>query len=118
MCVEVTHGSARIRLGEDLFIPDIVVLSPDTPRANRAYNEVVPALVVEVESRSTKSVDRVDKLERYETGVGAYWRIERSGKVNIYRLGDEGYGEALVLGPGDTAELDYPYPLTVTVPSH
>ena len=106
-----------IRLGEDLFIPDLVVLSPDTPRANRAYNEVVPAVVVEVELPSTKSVDRVDKFERYESGVRAYWRIERDGKVNIYRLAGDSYGKPLTLGPGDTAELDYPYPVAVAVPA-
>ncbi|MGH3735648.1 MAG: Uma2 family endonuclease [Micromonosporaceae bacterium] len=107
-----------LQLGDDLFIPDLVVLSPDAPRAEKAYNEVLPAVVVEVESRSTKSVDRVDKFERYGAGVGAYWRIERTGKVNIYRLdGDGGYGDPLVLSPGETVDLDYPYPVTVSVPA-
>jgi len=105
-----------LRLGDDLFIPDLVVLPPDTPVASRAYNSVFPALVVEAESRSTKSVDRVDKLERYELGIEAYWRIERTGTVNIYRLTGGGYGEPLVLKPGDSAELDFPFPATVTVP--
>jgi Uma2 family endonuclease len=107
-----------LRLGEDSVIPDLVVLPPSAPRAESDYNMVIPALVVEVESRSTKAIDRVDKFEVYATaGIPAYWRIERSGKVSIYRLAGDSYGEPLALGPGDTAELDYPYPVTVTVPA-
>ncbi len=99
------------------LIPDLVVLAPDAPRAERAYNPVVPALVVEVESPSTRAVDRVDKAEAYAAaGIGTYWRIERTGIVNIYRLTDDEYGEPLVLKPGESAELDHPYPMTVTVP--
>ncbi|MGH3740173.1 MAG: Uma2 family endonuclease, partial [Micromonosporaceae bacterium] len=105
-----------LRLGENLFIPDLVVLAPDAQRANTNYNRVTPAVVVEVESRSTKSVDRVDKLEAYaEAGIGSYWRIERDGKVNIYRLGGDVYSEPLALGPGNAAELDHPYPVSVAV---
>jgi Uma2 family endonuclease len=100
------------------LIPDLVALSPNTPRAESDYNPVVPALVVEVESPSTRAVDRVDKLEAYAAaGIGTYWRIERTGIVNIYRLTDDGYGEPLVLKPGESAELDHPYPVTVTVPA-
>lgn len=106
-----------LKYPERNLIPDLVVLSPDTPRAESDYNPVVPALVVEVESPSTRAVDRVDKLEAYAAaGIGAYWRIERIGIVNIYRLADDEYGEPLVLKPGESAELDHPYPMTVTVP--
>lgn len=106
-----------LRYPERNLIPDLVVLAPDAPRAERAYNPVVPALVVEVESPSTRAVDRIDKAEAYAAaGIGAYWRIERTGIVNIYRLTDDEYGEPLVLKPGESAELDHPYPMTVTVP--
>lgn len=106
-----------LRVGDDLFIPDLVVLPSGTPVASRAYNSVFPALVVEVESRSTKSVDRVDKAEAYAAaGIEAYWRIERTGAVSIYRLTGDSYGEPLVLKPGGSAELDFPFPVTVTVP--
>ncbi|HEX6077055.1 MAG TPA: Uma2 family endonuclease [Micromonosporaceae bacterium] len=107
-----------LRYPNHSLIPDLVVFSPDTPRAERDYNPVVPALVVEVESPSTKAVDRVDKLETYAAaGIGAYWRIERTGLVNIYRLAGDEYGEPLVLKPGDSADLDHPYPVTVAVPA-
>lgn len=100
------------------LIPDLVVLPPDAPRAESDYNSVVPALVVEVESASTKAFDRVDKSEAYAAaGIGAYWRIERTGTVNIHRLAGETYGEPLVLKPGDSVALDFPYPVTVAVPA-
>jgi len=106
-----------LKYPERSLIPDLVVLSPDTPRAENVYNPVVPALVVEVESPLTKAVDRVDKLEAYAVaGIGAYWRIERAGTVNVYRLAGDSYGDPLVLKPHDSVELDYPYPVTVVVP--
>jgi hypothetical protein len=45
-----------LAIGDDRVIPDLVVLPPDTPKANADYNDVEvvrPALVIEVESPST-----------------------------------------------------------------
>jgi len=107
-----------LAIGDDRYIPDLVVLPPEAPRANREYNPVLPALVVEVESPSTKAIDRVDKFEAYAAaGIRGYWRIERTGCVTTYRLLDGAYVQDRVLKPGNTAELDYPYPVRVTVPA-
>lgn len=53
-----------LKVGDDRLIPDIIVLPPDTPKADHEYNDVdviKPALVVEVASRSTETIDKGNK---------------------------------------------------------
>lgn len=102
----------------DFAVPDLVVFSPDTPRANSAYNDVTvvrPALVVEIESRSTRKTDRGSKLVAYaEVGIPAYWRIERNGTVHVHMLAAPGvYTLAATIEPGETWQATWPYPVTI-----
>lgn len=102
----------------DCTVPDLVVLGPETPRANADYNDVTavrPALVVEVESRSTRKTDRGSKLIAYaEAGIPAYWRIQRDGTVHIHALAaPDVYSLVATVKPGETWQAAWPYPVTV-----
>ena len=95
------------------FIPDLVVLPPEAPEAAQQYNAIVPALVVEVESKSTKDVDRVGKAEAYaEAGIESYWRMERDGRLTIGHLDGDRYKET-AYAPDEAVTVDHPYPVTI-----
>ncbi|MGY0233157.1 Uma2 family endonuclease [Longispora urticae] len=111
------HWNLGLALEDDRLVPDLLVLSPDAPGAHRTYNPVTPALVVEVESDRTRGVDRTGKHEAYAfAGIRGYWRIERTGVLHVHRLRGFEYTAECVLEPGGSAVLDWPYPVTVTVP--
>jgi Uma2 family endonuclease len=108
-----------LTIGEDRFIPDLVVLPPDTPAANADYNDcrlIRPALVVEIASRSTETTDQGDKMVAYARGgIPAYWRVEMDGTLVLHELGPDGtYVTAATLGPDEQRDLDLPFPVTVT----
>jgi Uma2 family endonuclease len=105
----------------DATVPDLVVFAPETPRAATDYNDVRqvrPALVVEIESRSTRKTDRGSKLVAYaEAGIPAYWRIERDGTVHAHALAGPGaYTLLATVKPGETWQATWPF--TVTVDPH
>jgi len=102
---------------DDRYVPDLVVLSPETPRAESNFNPVVPALVLEVESKSTKGVDRGEKLDAYAAaGFGGYWRIERAGRLTVSRLEGDRYTQIADVESGEKITLDWPYPLAFVLP--
>ncbi|MGH3682804.1 MAG: Uma2 family endonuclease [Natronosporangium sp.] len=102
----------------DAAVPDLVVLAPETPRATADYNDVTlvrPALVVEIESRSTRKTDRGSKLVAYaEAGIPEYWRIERDGTAHVHALAGPGvYTLAATVKPGETWQARWPFPVTI-----
>lgn len=95
------------------FIPDLVVMGPHVPEAASQWNALVPDLVVEVESASTKGVDRTDKAEAYaEAGIMSYWRVDRKGAITVGRLDGDAYAET-AYAPGETFTVEHPYPVTI-----
>jgi Uma2 family endonuclease len=87
--------------------PDVVYLSPD--RAQELANEriigVVPDLLVEVSSPSTRRLDLIKKRNLYEReGVAEYWFVDlEADQIDVHRLDDSGhYGQPESLGEGDT----------------
>jgi Uma2 family endonuclease len=105
-----------LAIGDDRVIPDLVVLPPGTPKANSDFNEIKvvrPALVIEVESPSTRTTDAGDKMVFYaRAGIPLYWRVLRDGTVLVYHLTESGsYSLADKARPGDTLELIWPIPL-------
>jgi Uma2 family endonuclease len=113
----VLHGIG-LRIGEDRLIPDLVVLPPDTPKADNDYNDVEvikPALVIEVASRSTETIDRGNKMIVYaKAGIPSYWRVTREGIVHMHRLMEVGaYGMQATVKPGEPHDVLWPFPLTL-----
>ncbi|HEX6683397.1 MAG TPA: Uma2 family endonuclease [Candidatus Limnocylindrales bacterium] len=107
-----------LRVGEDRVIPDLIVLPPGTPVADHDYNDVTvikPALVVEVASKSTETIDRGNKMVVYaEGGIPSYWRVTRDGLVHMHRLMEKGeYGLLATVKPGEPHEVLWPFPFTL-----
>lgn len=106
-----------LRCGGRLLIPDLVVLPPHAPRAEADYNDthkVPPALVVEIESRSTVLMDRGSRPMAYsEASIPVYWRVERDGTVHIHQQPDDGEPYKLLhtVRTGSTFQVDVPFPM-------
>jgi Uma2 family endonuclease len=86
--------------------PDVVFLGPD--RAGELQDErfidVVPDLVVEVSSPSTRRLDLIKKRSLYEReGVPEYWFVDLEAElVDVHRLDATGYyGAPSTYGAGD-----------------
>jgi Uma2 family endonuclease len=87
-------GPAAVRLRPDVVRePDLFVLSPEElPKAKGVPLEVHPALVVEVLSSATRSIDLREKAEDYALAeIPEYWAVDPEPKeVVVHRLELEG----------------------------
>jgi Uma2 family endonuclease len=107
--------------GNDCLIPDLIVLPPDAPIADAAFNDVdvvKPQLVIEIASRSTETNDAGNKMIVYaRAGIPAYWRVARDGKMFLHALMDAGaYGLIATIAPGQTHGVRFPFPLELRAP--
>lgn len=71
--------------------PDVFVIPPD--QASRAHGmplEIVPSLIIEVVSPSTRTMDLEEKRDEYRTlGVSEYWVVDREEKkVTVHRAAE------------------------------
>lgn len=110
---EHDHGGALyfaptgVLLTDDTMVqPDALFLGPDAAARLRdpRFVDVVPDLVVEVSSPTTRRLDLINKRGLYEaTGVPEYWFVDlEEGVIDVHRLDGGGpYGEPIVLGPDD-----------------
>jgi Uma2 family endonuclease len=110
-----------LAIGEDRFIPDLIVLPPGMPTADKDYNDVTvikPQLVVEIASRSTQTTDAGDKMIAYARGlIPAYWRVARDGTVFMHRLmTKDAYTLVDTVKPGAKTKVFFPFELTLTAP--
>jgi Uma2 family endonuclease len=107
-----------LKVGADRFEPDIAVLRPGAPRGEVWTDGAHFALVVEVESDSTRTNDKGNKMLKYaEAGIPSYWRIERSVAgpvIHIYELPDAGgaYEHIATVRPGETFTVSQPFKVT------
>jgi Uma2 family endonuclease len=107
----VTAIGVRVRPGVG-YIPDLVVCEPaDDDAASVTADTVV--LVVEVESPSTRKIDRFEKPTAYAAaGVAAYWRVEvvkhRPPVMFCYELDNGVYAEVAVIETGKPREIKLP----------
>jgi len=87
---EVLMGPAAIRVLPDVMRePDLFVLPPGAAAgATGTPLEILPVLVVEVVSLSTRTMDLVEKAEEYrEAGIPEYWAVDvERGEVVVHRL--------------------------------
>ncbi|HEY1177403.1 MAG TPA: Uma2 family endonuclease [Phytomonospora sp.] len=108
-----TRPRLGIRCGRGGFTPDLTTLPPGVPRAAGAWLDVVPTLVVEVESANSRTVDRGGKPEAYAAhGIPRYWRVEEDGAVVVHRLCGGRY-EPERFPPFEAVRLTVPYPLVI-----
>lgn len=86
----VLMGPTAVRLGSEVVRePDLFVLSPEeAARARGVPLAVRPALVVEVVSPATRTVDLGEKADDYRAaGVAEYWVVDpEAGRVVVHRL--------------------------------
>jgi len=91
----------------DTVEPDVAFVSNERcaaiPRPVRGFLAVVPDLVVEILSPSTKRIDREQKKRIYQrNGVREYWLIDPGSKsVRQLLLTDEGFDQGRVLSGTD-----------------
>ncbi|WP_036346070.1 Uma2 family endonuclease [Micromonospora sp. CNB394] len=107
---------AGLRAPGSNLIPDISVVKPDAPRDGLWLHAADVALVVEVESPSSRRHDRFTKPSVYaEAGIPHYWRVERGEfgpVVHRYQLTKGVHYESLgTVGPDDPVQLDEPWPM-------
>jgi Uma2 family endonuclease len=107
----LTAIGIRVRPGVG-YIPDLVVCEPADDDAASVTASTV-ALVVEVESRSTRKIDRFEKPAAYAAaGIAAYWRIEvvkhRPPVMFCYELDNGVYTEVAVVETGKPREIKLP----------
>ena len=108
------HGGQVFGNPVDVFVDLKNVVAPDVLfiRAERVESmgtknlQIPPDLVVEVSSPSTRRRDVGAKRELYERfGVGEYWFVDLDAdRVEVYVLGDTGFGPGVLKHPGDYLE--------------
>ena len=87
---KVLMGPAALKISPDVVRePDLFVLPPEeVPKAKGVPLEVRPALVIEVLSPATRTVDLKEKPEDYAlAGIPEYWAVDPEEKrVVVHRL--------------------------------
>ena len=87
--------------------PDVVFIGPVrvSELNDERFVDIVPDLVVEVSSPSTRRLDLVKKRNLYEReGVAEYWFVDlEADQIDVHRLGSRGiYGMPVTLGEDAT----------------
>lgn len=106
-----------IAFGASNLVPDVSVLRPHA-RGASWNNPADVALVVEVETPSTRRIDRLLKPALYaEAGIESYWRVEREPQgpvLSLYGLrADGGYALHRRVHGADLVAVDEPFPVRV-----
>ncbi len=100
------------------FQPDLFV-ARSADFDDKMLTRASPLLVVEVRSPSSELYDRTTKGAIYaEWGVPAYWLADSSEPaVQVLHLVNGRYREVVVVRAGESADLEVPYPLTLSLPA-
>jgi len=97
---KVLTGPAAVRLSPEVVRePDVFVLAPDeAAQATGVPLDVLPALVVEVLSPATRTVDLTEKAEDYaQAGIPEYWAVDpERATLAVHRLQEARYAVELV----------------------
>ncbi len=112
-------GASLIDMAPTYRVPDVTVVA-DSVFGNRDLRTTPDQvlLTVEVVSPGSVTTDRITKPAQYAAaGVRNFWRIETAPELRLtaYALDGETYREVGSWGPGETAALNEPFPLTVVV---
>lgn len=85
--------------------PDVVFVGPESlSKLEKKFIRSAPDIVIEVSSPTTRRLELVRKLELYERfEVPEYWYVDLDAdRLEIYRLGEGGYGQPVFLMRGDS----------------
>ncbi|MGH2706214.1 MAG: Uma2 family endonuclease [Actinomycetota bacterium] len=91
----------------DVVEPDVIYVRPENlGRIEERRLVGPPDVAVEVSSPSMRQIDVSRKLRLYEAnGVPEYWYVNlEADRVEVHRLGDQGYGLPALYGRGDVLE--------------
>lgn len=114
-------GQVGVDLAPSYRIPDLVVVRRAGFRpTSRLARPGDVLLVVEVESPSSITRDRITKPAQYAAaGIPSYWRVETEPepRLTAYRLepGAAVFRQLGTWGPGATARLTDPFPVAIPV---
>ena len=102
---EVLPAPADVYFAHDTVVqPDVVFIGPERlgELTDERYVDVVPDLVVEVSSPTTRRLDLIKKRGLYErVGVREYWFVDlEAEQVDVHRLQEGRYGTPTSLGAG------------------
>lgn len=106
-----SHGGGRVFVAPlDVLLGDHDVVEPDVIFVADAASDVigtpnlrgVPSLLVEVVSDAARDLRlKRDRYERF--GVPEYWAVlPDADRIEVYRLGPQGYGKPAIVEPGET----------------
>jgi Uma2 family endonuclease len=99
-------------------VPDLAVVAADS--FETVFQEVPPALAVEVASPRTRLYDRNRKKDIYEAfGIRSYWIVtpdRYEPELAVFELREAGYELVADVSGGEPFEARLPFPVTV-VPS-
>ena len=110
----VTAIGVRVPRGN--LIPDIVVLRAGADLDLTWHDAADVALVVEIASPSTETIDRGSKALKYaEARIPSYWRVAVDGTLTVHELAaDAGHAVVATAAPGDTWTATQPFDVTIT----
>lgn len=112
-------GPLNVDLDPSFLEPDLTLVT-----MQRAMRDAVkiPAhdvlLAVEIVSPSSRTMDRLVKPQKYaEYGIPSYWRVETDPVITLvaHDLDGDVYRIVGSWGPGETAVLERPFPLTIEI---
>ncbi len=108
-----------VRLPDDtVFIPDVLVVTRDVVLANTSgiLDPTDVALVIEIVSPGSRTIDRLTKPALYaQGGIASFWRVELQDGPAIfaYHLEHDRYIEAGSARPGERLVVNEPFPVTI-----
>ncbi len=106
-----------VRIGQSCLIPDVTVLRPGSSGGTWIRPSDI-ALVVEVESPTTRGYDRHLKSALYaDAGIPMFWRVEWCGdtpEAKLHVLAPNGYRLEHTVLAGVQMTVVTPYGVTVT----
>lgn len=107
----IADMKVRVARDQAFYYPDVVVTCSERDTAADAPKDYLtePALIIEVLSESTESIDRREKMRAYATleSLREYVLVESRGQwVELYRKLPEGGWDQWILSPGEPVRLD------------
>jgi len=104
--------------GGSVLVPDVLVAERDAVLVNDSgiLDAAVVRLAVEIVSPGSRTQDRITKPALYaEARIPSFWRVELDDGPTIfaYRLDGSTYTELATARPGQSLELDEPFPVSL-----